>query len=139
VKIAKIPIASNAIKPKPLCINPNDCQNRHNYPRWIDLTLSAGADVPLLVEGEGQKGEVCHPQLVMLSKAKHPQLDSSLAFGWRVLGTTARPHPVSALLKRPSPCEGEGQKGEVTIFTPAVQTFSKSCIFERHSTLSVNK
>jgi hypothetical protein len=48
------------------------------HPYWIDLTLSAGADVPLLVEGEGQKGEVCHPQLVMLSKAKHPQLDSSL-------------------------------------------------------------
>jgi hypothetical protein len=45
------------------------------HPRWIDLTLSAGADVPLLLQGEGQQGEVYHPQLVMLKKRsmmKHP-------------------------------------------------------------------
>jgi len=30
------------------------------HPRWIDLTLSAGADVPLLLQGEGQQGEVCY-------------------------------------------------------------------------------
>jgi len=49
------------------------------HPYWIDLTLFRRCrNVPLLVEGEGQEGEVCHPQLVMLSEAKHPQLDSSL-------------------------------------------------------------
>jgi hypothetical protein len=45
------------------------------HPRWIDLTLSAGADIPLLLQGEGQQGEVYHPQLVMLKKRsmmKHP-------------------------------------------------------------------
>jgi len=52
--------------------------SKAKHPYWIDLTLSAGADIPLLVEGERRQGEVCHPQLVMLSKAKHPQLDSSL-------------------------------------------------------------
>jgi hypothetical protein len=52
--------------------------SKAKHPYWIDLTLSAGADIPLLVEGEGQQGEVCHPHPVMLSKAKHPQLDSSL-------------------------------------------------------------
>jgi hypothetical protein len=31
------------------------------HPRWIDLTLSASADIPLLVEGEGQQGEVAIP------------------------------------------------------------------------------
>ncbi len=33
---------------------------------WIDLTLSAGADIPLLVEGEGQEGEVIHVLRVLL-------------------------------------------------------------------------
>jgi len=41
-----------------------------------DLTLSAGADVPLLLQGEGQQGEVCYPHLVLLSEAS--TLDSSL-------------------------------------------------------------
>jgi hypothetical protein len=38
----------------------------------FDLTLFRRCrNVPLLVEGEGQQGEVCHPHPVMLSKAKH--------------------------------------------------------------------
>jgi hypothetical protein len=55
--------------------------SKAKHPYWIDLTLSAGADVPLLVEGEGQQGEVCHPQLVMLSEAKHLCTGFLTAFG----------------------------------------------------------
>jgi hypothetical protein len=49
----------------------------------FDLTLFQRCrNVPLLVEGGGQKGEVCHPQLVMLSKAKHPYwIDLTLSAG----------------------------------------------------------
>jgi hypothetical protein len=43
------------------------------HPRWIDLTLSAGADVPLLLQGEGQQGEVCHLQFVMLTEAQRSE------------------------------------------------------------------
>ena len=68
------------------------------HPYWIDLTLSAGADIPLLVEGEGQKGEVCHPHPVMLSAAKHPYwIDLTLSAGADI----------------PLLVEGEGQQGEV--------------------------
>ena len=56
--------------------------SKAKHPYWIDLTLSAGADITLLVEGEGQQGEVCHPQLVMLSEAKHPYwIDLTLSAG----------------------------------------------------------
>ena len=46
--------------------------SKAKHPYWIDLTLSASADIPLLVEGEGQQGEVRHPQPVMLNEVKHP-------------------------------------------------------------------
>ena len=43
------------------------------FTRWIYLTLFRfHRNVPLLFEGEGQQGEVCHPQPVMLSVVKHP-------------------------------------------------------------------
>jgi hypothetical protein len=51
------------------------------HPYWIDLTLSASADITLLVEGEGQQGEVCHLQFVMLSEAKHLCTGFLTAFG----------------------------------------------------------
>ena len=75
--------------------------SKAKHPYWIDLTLSAGADIPLLVEGEGQQGEVCHPQLVMLSEAKHPY--------WIDLTLFRRCRNVPLLV------EGEGPEGEVAI------------------------
>jgi hypothetical protein len=53
--------------------------NAAKHPHWIDLTLSAGADVPLLLQGEEQEGEVCHPP-VMLNEEQRSEasmLDSS--------------------------------------------------------------
>ena len=43
--------------------------NEVKHPDWIYLTLSAGADVPLLLHGAGHEGEVCHPRFVMLNEA----------------------------------------------------------------------
>ena len=55
--------------------------NEVKHPDWIYLTLSAGADVPLLLQGDGQEGEVCHPQFVMLNDVKHPCTGFLTAFG----------------------------------------------------------